>query len=231
MNKLAFIALMGANCMAWELPDVLSELKDLLTGDTFHKKKHDHKKELTAENWDDQGEIGKFNYYASAVAQEDDVHTVEEGDTFSAYGKVSASSGFNWYLTTHDCGNMIQVVSEEVRVKPMPPGWVGGEAKKFWKFKVNKVPGNSFSCKLLFRTDRDWDSDDYVDEDETLEQKAFRTLSLNVVNNNYPPEGCIKWMDGCNECDVDEDGQLNCRNLSCLGKGEPHCIMWGNDFI
>jgi len=147
-----------------------------------------------------------------------------EGDTFSAWGKVSASSGYDWYATPYRCGDAVEIVSEEVRVKPQPPGWVGGSAKKFWKFEVNEVPRSSISCKILFRTDREWTEEDL---EVNSGEGAIRTMNLQLSNPNLPPPGCFKWNDGCNTCDVMPDGGLTCTEMACLVQGEPYCVMWG----
>jgi hypothetical protein len=64
------------------------------------------------------------------------------------------------------------------------------------------------------------------------------TNSLNVYNNitnsqiitNLPyPENCIHWFDGCNECRIYEENQIQCTTAFCEFYEEPKCLQYEDE--
>jgi len=43
------------------------------------------------------------------------------------------------------------------------------------------------------------------------------------MNSQTIPEGCLTWYDGCNVCEVSDDGLLACTMMMCFQNGESEC--------
>ena len=43
------------------------------------------------------------------------------------------------------------------------------------------------------------------------------------MNSQTIPEGCLTWYDGCNVCEVSDDGLLGCTMMMCFQNGESEC--------
>ncbi len=77
---------------------------------------------------------------------------------------------------------------------------------------------------------------EYVDEDRSNDDSDQRIANgENETDNDYDvtesevPDGCVTWFDGCNTCQIEEDGYMACTLMACEEYREPECRVFENE--